>query len=95
MEAFGNWAEPISVFSFFLLAKASGGFRTIGLLPDLYRVWAKLRMALVHEWYAKVPRQFFAAGPGKSIEDAVGRVLLAGVHLNFDQEAAAFYPGHR
>ena len=37
-EAYGSWAETMEYFSFFLLAKPTGGFRTIGLLPGLYRI---------------------------------------------------------
>ena len=76
------------VFSFFLLPKPAGGFRTIGLLPDMYRIWAKIRMALVRDWHIRVPRNYFAVGPGKSTEDAVGRVLLASEHIDNSQEAA-------
>ena len=31
MELLGSWADGMSIYSFFLLAKPTGGFRTIGL----------------------------------------------------------------
>ena len=61
-EVCGTWAEAMEFFSFFLLAKPTGGFRTIGLLTGLYRVWAKLKMPLVRAWAAGVPRAYFTAG---------------------------------
>ena len=75
-EVCGKWADPMTFFSFFLLAKPTGGFRTFGLLSTLYRVWAKLRLPLVRAWSAKVPRNYFAAAVGKSTEDAVSRLLM-------------------
>jgi hypothetical protein len=90
MELLGNWPDQMSIYSFFLLPKPGGDFRTIGLLPDVYRIWAKIRMPLVRDWGAKVPRQFFAAGPGRSTEDAVGRVLLASEQMDYTHEAACF-----
>ena len=47
-------------------------------------------MPLVRDWHATVPRDYFAAGPGKSTEDVVGRVLLATEHLDKTKEAACF-----
>ena len=87
-EACGLWANPMQFFSFFLLAKPAGGFRTIGLLPSLYRVWAKLKMPLVRAWAATVPRPFLAAGVGKSTEDAVGRLLMTAEAAKADEEVA-------
>lgn len=55
-EVSGRWADPMACPSFFLLAKPTGGFRTIGLLSSLCRVWAKLRLSLARAWSARVPR---------------------------------------
>jgi hypothetical protein len=84
------WADAMSFISFFLLHKPTGGFRTIGLLSTFYRIWAKVRMPLVREWGQSVPRCFYAAGVGKSTDDAVGRLLLATEGLEEDEEAASF-----
>ena len=75
-------------FNFFLSLKENGTFRTIGLLSEIYRIWAKLRMPLVRAWGAGVPRAFFAAGVGKSTEDSIGRVLLHGETISTAEEAA-------
>lgn len=47
-------------------------------------------MGLVREWGKSVPRSYFAAGVGKSTEDAVGRLLLASEGIEPTQEAACF-----
>ena len=87
-ETHGSWADPMCFFSFFMLSKPTGGFRTIGLLNSLYRIWARLRMPLVRDWAAKVPRRYFAAGVGKSTEDAIGRLLLTAEAAGEDEEVA-------
>ena len=87
-EVAGLWASPMQFFAFFLLHKPTGGFRTIGLLATFYRVWAKVRMPLVRSWGLSVPRQFFAAGVGKSTEEAVGRLLMAAEGMKSDEETA-------
>ena len=87
-EAYGSWAEAMEYFSFFLLTKPTGGFRTIGLLPGLYRIWAKIRMPLVRDWAARVPRAYFAAGLGKSTEQAIGRMLMQAETASEDEEVA-------
>ena len=87
-EAVGKWSGAMECYSFFLSLKANGNFRTIGLLPMIYRIWAKLRMPLVRDWGASVPRAFFAAGVGKSTEDSIGRVLMQGEAISTAEEAA-------
>ena len=87
-EAAGNWAEAMQYFTFFLLGKPTGSFRTIGLLNGLYRIWAKLKMPLVRAWAATIPRPYFSAGQGKSTEQAVGRILMQAEAARDDEEAA-------
>ena len=86
----GLWPDAMNVYAFFLMLKPTGTFRTIGLLPGLYRIWARTRMPLVRAWGAGVPRCYFAAGVGKSTVDAVGRTLLIAEGLDDDEEAACF-----
>ena len=74
-ECMGAWASQIEFFAFYLQVKPLGGFRTIALLAMPYRIWAKARMQIVREWAMAIPRAYFAAGAGKSTEDAIGRLL--------------------
>lgn len=87
-EITGLWAGAMQHYSFFLLHKPSGGFRTIGPLSTIYRIWARVRMPFVRQWGAGVPRAFFAAGVGKSTEQAVGSILLKAEGIKQDEEAA-------
>lgn len=93
-EVTGLWAEAMQYFSFFLLLKPSGGFRTICLLSTIYRIWARVRTPLVRQWGAGPPRAFFVAGVDKSTEQAVGRILLKADGIKQDEEAACFILHH-
>ena len=88
-EAHGAWPKAMAYIVFFLLAKPAGGFRTIGLRTAFYRVGATLRMAIVREWAASVPRAYFAAGTGKSTEDAVCRLMMRAEAADLAEEAVA------
>ena len=90
VEAAGMSPDAMSLFAVSLLLKSTGAFRTIGLLPGLYRLWARTRMPLVRAWGAGRPRNYFATGVGKSTEDAVGRILMTAEGLDDDEEAACF-----
>ena len=80
--------KPDGFFSFFVSLKSTGTFRTIGLLSDVYRIWAKIRMPLVRAWGEGVPRSDFAAGVGKLTDDAIGHDLLVGEAVADAQQAA-------
>lgn len=85
-ECLGSWPEAMRCISFFLLGKPTMGLRTIGLLSALYRIWARLRLGLVRAWAASASRAYFAAGIGKSTEDAVGRLLLTAEAVDLRQK---------
>ena len=91
----GAWASQIEFFAFYLQVKPLGGFRTIALLAMPYRIWAKARMQIVREWAMAIPRAYFAAGAGKSTEDAIGRLLTTVEAQDDDWEESACYYGHR
>lgn len=54
-----------------LVVQVSGGFRTIGLLPAIYRIRPKSECHYCVIGF-RVPCQFLVAGPGRSCDDAVG-----------------------
>ena len=67
-----------------------GGVRTIGLLPTLYRIWARLREGAVREWEHRFNRHYFSFGAGKSAPNAIFRMLVdAEAALAKGDEAAA------
>eukprot|EP00959_Pyramimonas_sp_CCMP1952_P085245 1782387-Pyramimonas_sp.AAC.1 len=55
--------------------KPTGGYRPIGLLASIYRLWAKSRIDHVREWASRLNRSFQALGAGKSTTDVAARVL--------------------
>ncbi len=75
-EAVGHIPDIIALVIVRLIPKRDGGRRPIGLLPSLYRIWAKIRAGEVRDWERKWARDYFAAGPGKSAEAAAWRSAL-------------------
>ncbi len=75
-EAVGHIPDIIALVLVRLIPKRDGGRRPIGLLPSLYRIWAKIRAGDVRDWERKWARAYFAAGPGKSAEAAAWRSAL-------------------
>ncbi len=69
-EAIGHIPDVIALILVRLIPKRDGGRRPIGLLPSLYRIWAKVRAGAVRDWERQWARDYFAAGPGKSAEAA-------------------------
>ena len=65
-----------------LLPKPAGGTRPIGLLPTLYRVWARLRRPVSAGWEEANGAEEFWGGKGKGSEDVAWQQA-------FSEEAAA------
>ncbi len=73
VELLGAWPKQLDLVMMPLLPKPKGGYRPIGLLPGLYRLWAKSRRAEADRWEAQHQRPFFAAAAGVGPMDAVWR----------------------
>ena len=50
MERTGTWTKELNLVLVVLLAKPDGGFRPIGLLPTIIRVWMRARTAQIRAW---------------------------------------------
>ncbi len=59
-----------------LLPKASGGWRLIGLLNTVYRLWARLRSPISAAWFGALGRDYLAFGQGKAADDAAFEIAL-------------------
>ena len=70
MELIGCLPPQHQVVLLVLLAKPTGGFRTIGLMPMAQRVWARMRRDQATAWEANWQREYFWAGKAKGAEDA-------------------------
>ena len=64
-ERAGCWPDAVGVVIIVLLAKPDGGWRPIGLLPHLVRVWMRVRRDVATEWEASCSRNYLYAGVGK------------------------------
>ncbi len=100
-ELTGSWPPQVSLVVTVMLPKPSGGFRPIGLLPAIYRVWARARRGEADAWEAANQRPFFAAAAGNGPVDAMWRLTArqeAGVAEGLEaamvgEDLAAFYEG--
>ncbi len=75
-ESVGYIPRAIALVIVRMIPKKDGGRRPIGLLPSMYRIWAKVRADLVRDWERYYAREYFAAGPGKSAEAAAWRAAF-------------------
>ncbi len=65
-EVNGCWPEAILLNIIVLLRKPEGGYRPIGLMPTLIRLWSRARRSMALEWEQRHARQYFYAGAGRS-----------------------------
>ena len=61
-ETTGRWPEAGELVLIALLPKAEGGFRAIGLLPFLPRLWMRTRKNVAVEWEASMQKPYLYAG---------------------------------
>ena len=64
-EKKGVWGKHIGVVITALIPKGGGGWRPIGLLPTLIRLWARVRAGIVQRWEAENDREYLYGGRGK------------------------------
>ncbi len=74
VEVGGAWPRQVSLVMTPLLPKAKGGFRPIGLMPAIYRVWAKSRRRWTDEWEAAHTRPYLSAAKGSGPIDTMWRL---------------------
>ncbi len=55
------------------LPKPQGGFRAIGMMPSLYRVWARCRKDIAQKWESENCRGYWSADAGNGAIDTVWR----------------------
>ena len=76
-ERTGLWAKDMQVAIMVLIGKPSGGWRLIGLLNAIYRLWTRIRTGVSSAWFGSLARPYFAMGRNKAAEDAAFEVSLA------------------
>ena len=70
VEREGRWPDAIGHVIIVLLAKATGGFRPIGLFPSMVRVWMRIRLADAVVWQSLHDRSWLYASAGKGADVA-------------------------
>ncbi len=73
VEMTGRWPSQIGLVPMPLIPKPKGGYRGIGILPGLYRLWAKARRPMAEAWERDNPRGYLAAAIGNGALVAVWR----------------------
>jgi len=69
---------PSTLWNILLLyEKAQGGFRPIGLLPSIVRLWEYCRKIYLWDWESENQRDYNWAAPGKSSFTVVAHQRLA------------------
>ena len=61
-EMTGQWPAAAELILIALLPKAEGGFRAIGLLPLLPRLWMRTRKNIAAEWEDSMQKPYLYAG---------------------------------
>ena len=64
-EREGTWPVRVGVVVVVLLPKAEGGYRPIGLIPHMPRVWMRCRRDAAKKWEEQTDRPFLYAGAGR------------------------------
>ncbi len=73
IELLGSLPVQISLVTMPLIGKAQGGYRAIGMVAAVLRVWARARRHLADAWEDKHRRSFWSADKGNSPLDTVWR----------------------
>ncbi len=76
VEVSGRWPRQIGLVVSALLPKAKGGFRPIGILPGVYRLWAKARRDVTDRWEEKHARGYLSAAKGNGPADTMWRMAM-------------------
>ncbi len=74
VEVSGVWPPQIAMVITALLPKPKGGLRPIGILPGVYRLWAKARREEADAWEAAHLRPYFSSAKGNGPLDTLWRM---------------------
>ncbi len=73
MELLGDLPQQLKLVTMPLMAKPQGGYRAIGMMTALYRVWAKARRVEATAWEEKHARSYWSADRGNAPADTIWR----------------------
>lgn len=89
-ETEGRWPMMVRLVIIVLLPKPDGGFRPIGLLPLLPRIWMRARRDVAQVWERRNARGYLYAGAAKGAtvaawKQAARAELAASIGLDYGQ----------
>ena len=76
-EEDGEWPEAIALVIIALLPKTDGGYRPIGLMPFLPRLWSRVRRRCARKWEEENARTWLYAGKAKGANVAAWKQAMA------------------
>ena len=79
-ELEGKWPRAVALVLIALLPKTDGGFRPIGLLPFLPRLWMRVRKKLATDWECRNERGYLYAGRRKGANVAAWKQAVEAYH---------------
>ena len=88
-EEAGTWEEAVGVVVTALIPKGDGGWRPIGLMPTVVRVWARVRGGMVRDWEDANDRDFLFGGRGKGAQVAAWKFAARAESARLDNAAFA------
>ncbi len=74
VEVAGMWPRQLRLVVTALLPKPKGGFRPIGIMPALYRLWAKARRPWADAWEERHHRGYLSSARGNGPTDTLWRI---------------------
>ena len=85
----GSWNEAVGFVITALIPKGDGGWRPIGLLPTVLRVWARVRGVTVGDWEATQERSYLFGGRGKGAQLAAWKFAARAEAARLDRAECA------
>ena len=79
-ERLGRWPQFSQLVVVVLLPKPDGGFRPIGLLPMLARIWSRARRGVALKWERMQDRPYLFAGPARGATVAAWKQAARAEH---------------
>ena len=77
IEHLGSLLDQMMAVCVTLLAKPKGGYRGIGIMPSLHRVWNRCHRDICRTWEQEHTRGYIAFAAASSHVDAVWRQAFA------------------
>ena len=74
----GSWPEVMRYVNLAMIPKPHGGWRVVGLVPSMYRLWARCYAHVATAWWGNIiaDRRFLKFGKGMAAQQAIHDIML-------------------